>query len=359
MFSWLHRLFATPVPAAVRLTGQGMPGSRSHPPAPRAATPRPAAPAVRPTAGAYLSALGLDPLLAVRGTQVVAANSQEEELVVAVLSHAQRHPPVPASAPRQALAVLNMAAQTSTRLQDLCRVIVADAALSAAVLRVANSPALRGRDEVENVRDAVTRLGMEEVGRVAASVGARSLFSPRARAEMELFAPLWRAMFPSVAAQGMTAAALALRTPNTRSDHLFLGGLMHDIGKPLALQSLGALVLEGQAPRGLETDTVLRVLDLTSAELGQAAHTAWELPGYLHVMCAHTRSAVVAPSSEATELHLVRAVHALAELMEGVPWTGRAAGILEDAARALDWTPATARYAWTSLKEATKAAQQL
>lgn len=360
MFAWLRRAIATPALAtsAGRATAGG---ALELPRKPRAATPR----ATRvntepPGAGAYLTALGLDPLLAVRGSlRVTPENEQEEELVVAVLAHGEAHRPSPASAPRQALAVLNMVAQSSTRLDDLCRVITADAALTAAVLRVANSPALRGHDEVDNVRDAVTRVGLEEVGRVAASIGARSLFSPRARAEMELFAPIWRALFPGAAAQGMAAADLAMRTPHTRSDHLFLGGLVHDIGKALALQSLGTLVLDGAVPRGIPVESVLRVVDLCSAQLGEAAHTAWELPGFLHVMCARARDPVVPASPESTELHLLRAVHALHDLLEQAPWTGRSAAILEDSAHALGWDTNTARYAWTCLKQAQKTAQQL
>jgi hypothetical protein len=50
--------------------------------------------------------------------------------------------------------------------------------------------------EIETVRDAITRLGLNEVGRVAGVVSARTLFNPRMRAEQAVFGSRWNALFP-------------------------------------------------------------------------------------------------------------------------------------------------------------------
>src|SRR5262249_9988485 len=106
-----------------------------------------------------------------------------EALGLKVLEHSRAQRPAPTASETVSLQVLNPVAKRDFSLAELTQLVQRDAALTAGVLKVANSPAFRGSDEFETVRDGVTRLGAEEVGRVAGTFAARALFAPQSRHE--------------------------------------------------------------------------------------------------------------------------------------------------------------------------------
>jgi HD-like signal output (HDOD) protein len=239
----------------------------------------------------------------------------------------------PASFPAIALQILTLSARPDADVQELARLVSRDPALSAGVLSVANSAAYRGAMEVETVREAVARLGVVELGRVATAVAARTLFSPRQRAEQGAFGGRWGELFLRATAVASAAASSALRHPGARPDRVYLGGLLHDVGKSLGLRALAGLCLDGELapppPERLE-----RVLDLVHVELGGEAHQAWNLPQYLTVLCVRHHDDAVPADPEFVDLHLVRLASALAELPDPVR-AGRAAREVVQSAAAL------------------------
>jgi HD-like signal output (HDOD) protein len=258
--------------------------------------------------------------------------------------------PEPSSFPAVALQILNHAADPGADVQDLARLVSRDPALSAGVLSVANSPVYRGLMEVETVRDAVARLGLDELGRVAAAVSVRTLFSPRQRAEHQAFASRFGELFGHAVAVGSAAASAALRRPDARADRAYLGGLLHDVGKSLALRALAGLVLDGRlaapAPERVE-----RVLDELHVDLGGEAHQIWALPHYLTVLCVRHHDEAVPGDPEFVDLHLVRLASALADLREPL-WAARAAGEVVQSAGALRLDAFAVRAVAAELRQA-------
>ena len=111
-----------------------------------------------------------------------------ETLAARLFDHCRKNKLGPASAPTMSLRILNLVASPNAELAEMSRLISADPALSASVLTVANSAFYRGFSEIETVRDAVTRMGLDEVGRVAGALSAKSLFNPKLKQELqELF----------------------------------------------------------------------------------------------------------------------------------------------------------------------------
>ena len=90
----------------------------------------------------------------------------DEALAAAVMKSFREHLPGPSSLPAMALQVLNAVADHDVSLFELSRLIAQDPAMSAEVLRVANSAAYAAPQEIETLRDAVTRLGLSEVEQV-------------------------------------------------------------------------------------------------------------------------------------------------------------------------------------------------
>jgi len=268
------------------------------------------------------------------------AEEEDERVAGLVLDHFRKNRPGPASAPSLSLQILNLVATPRTGAADLARLIQADPALAASVLHVANSAYHRGVQEVESVRDAVARIGLEEAGRVAGALAAKSLFSPRMRQEFAAYAGPWSDLYLRAVTVATVSATLAMRTRSARSDRAYLGGMLLDVGKSVALRSLAALTVDRvvePSPERLE-----RVLDRVHVEIGGEVHQEWSLPQYLTVLCVRHHEDAVPADPEFWDLHVVRLVSALEDLRRS-PASAHAPVEVVQSAQALRVDPHGAR----------------
>jgi HD-like signal output (HDOD) protein len=278
--------------------------------------------------------------------------ARDLELAQKVLSHCRAHKLGPASAPTLSLRILNLVASPTVEISELSRVIAADPALSAGVLNVANSAFYRGLSEVETVREAVTRLGLDEVGRVAGALSAKSLFNPRLKLELQAYGPRFTSLYRRAITVAQAAAAQALRRPGVRSDRAYLGGMLHDVGRTVALRSLALLSLEGTIRIGADDARVDRVADLVHVELGGELHQEWQLPQYLTVLAVRHHDEVVPADPEFVELHLVRLAGALHDLKAEPRHAARAAREIVQSGAALRMDPNAVRALLAELRQA-------
>jgi HD-like signal output (HDOD) protein len=274
----------------------------------------------------------------------------EGELAEKILAHFRANKPPPASFPALSLQILNLVARPDAEVSELAHLIARDPALSAGILSVANSAFYRGAMEIETVRDAITRLGLSEVGRVAGAVSARTLFNPRMRAEQAVFAPRWNILFHHAVTVASGAAWLALRNRRVRSDRAYLGGLLHDVGMSVALRSLAALALDGKLDPRPEEARIERALDRIHSEVGGEAHQAWNLPQYLTVLAVRHHDAEIPAGEEFVDLHAVRLASAVEDLRG--PFAARAAREIVQSAGALQLGPFEVRALAAELREA-------
>ena len=271
-------------------------------------------------------------------------------LAFAVLEHSLMHQLGPNSYPSHSLRILNLVADPNADLGELTKLISQDAALSAAVLKVANSVHYRGVDETETVRDAVSRLGLTEVARIGGIVSARTLFNPKVKAEFASFGPRFNRLFHQSATTSMGASWLALQKGGARADRVFLAGMLHDVGKSIALRSLAALMVEKRLPCPLTEARTDRVVETVHVEIGAAAHEAWELPSHAVLTCKMHHDEGLGTSGDLVDLHVLRLASAL-HLLRSEP--GRHPhGSIEvfESAQALGFDPLTVRTADTELK---------
>ncbi len=338
--AWLGRLLgrsaagrevAPPAPAA--------PAARTPPPPPAAAAAEDEGPFAP-----YARALGVEPAPA----EPPEPGPAELELAGRLLDHFRKNRPGPAAAPSLSLRLLNLVASPRAEVGELVRLVSADPALSAGVLTVANSVVHRGVEEIETVRAAVVRLGLEEVARVAGAVGARSLFNPRLRAELATHGRSFTALFHRALTVAGGAAALALRLPGGRSDRAYLGGMLSDVGKSIALRSLLALGGKpGAAP--VAPAVAAGALELVHLEVGGECHQEWSLPQYLTVIAVRHHDPEIPADPEFVDLHAVRLCGALLDLREPA-LAARAARELLQSAQALALGPRAVRALDSELK---------
>ena len=343
MLAWLRRLLAGPdAPRPAR------PPTDAPPPARPAAAPAPDA-AASPFAP-FAAVLGLRPA----GAPLPLDEAEElavDELGRRVLERARAQKLGPASAPTLSLQVLNLVASPGAEISEMARLISADPARSAGVLKVANSAAVRGLMEIETVRDAITRLGIDEVGRVAGALAARSLFNPRVKTQLEGGGASFAALYKRAVVVATAAADLAMRV-RARPDRAFLGGMLHDVGRTVALHAFLEGLPPAARPGPLDLQRMRLMVDRIHVELGAEIHQDWDLPQYLTVLAVRHHDAVVPGEEEFRDLHVVRLVAALHDLTHDDAVVLRAGLEVAQSAGVLGMSPVAVRAAFADLRQA-------
>ncbi|MFO0598589.1 MAG: HDOD domain-containing protein [Myxococcaceae bacterium] len=282
-------------------------------------------PKLRVIEGGRSDATGFEALLKLTGQsapdRLVLTPEQldrESWLADRVLEHFRKNRPAPSALPAVSLQVLNLVAEPDLSLAELSRVVSQDPAFSAAILKVANSPAYAGAQEIATLRDAVSRLGLVEVGRVAGTVSARSLFQPQVRSEFASFGTRWADMFSEAVAAARGAAWLCLRLRKARSDHAFLAGILHDLGRSVALRSVAALQQHDKL-FDLEGTEVDRVVERVHVEIGGEVHADWSLPRFPTLVAMRHHELGLPGDGEYIDVHAVRLSSALVQFQRQ-PW---------------------------------------
>jgi len=181
------------------------------------------------------------------------------------------------SLPEVAVELQRLVESSSANSNDALKVVQRDAQLSARVMRLACSPALRGAAPTTSLRDAVWRIGLRGLRDVAFAAAleqtfARGPLASRARDE---------------AAHAFAVAcgtALVARTLQISQDYAFLCGLMHDVGRLALLAALGSL--SPQEQRWLHPEFVDALLDDFHEEVGARVLERWNLPPLTHGVAA-------------------------------------------------------------------------
>lgn len=162
------------------------------------------------------------------------------------------------------------------------RVIVNDPAISAKILRVANSAFFGFSRRVSTIAEAVRVLGFTNVQGILISVGAFDAF----RTERLRLFDFWTHSIATATAARFLSASLPCS-----GDEAFMAGLLHDIGKLIfAVQAEATyqqvLALRRGSPMtSLEAERTL--FEFTHPEVGQVVAERWDLPARYIVAIAH------------------------------------------------------------------------
>ncbi len=136
--------------------------------------------------------------------------------------------------PEFALRIARMVEDPSSSATDIGREISHDAALTARLLRIANSPALGHHGKIATISRAIAVLGVRQVRDLTVGLTAIRTFDGISN-DLVTMESFWRHSFLCAVAAGQIAA----RRDRGRDDSPFVAGLLHDIGQ---------LVLFSRAP---------------------------------------------------------------------------------------------------------------
>ncbi len=130
------------------------------------------------------------------------------------------------SQPGIAMRIAKVVNDPSTDSHDIARVIQADPTVAGRIISVVNSVAYRGRIIIDNLPDAVTRLGRNVTHNLVISFAMSSLFDTRSHTLNEFMSASWKhASFVAAICH-----ELGRLTPGLSADNALLCGLVHDIG---------------------------------------------------------------------------------------------------------------------------------
>ncbi len=177
----------------------------------------------------------------------------------------------------------------ATLLADLIR---QDQGLATHVLRVVNSPGLRGTIEIVSLQQAITRLGMERIREIAVSASVKKTLFKKG-AYLHVAQEAWK----TALAASLWSKEVA-RACRKNVEIGYLCGLLHNIGVPVVLNHLDRI-----APR-LTASELTQLLDDEASRTGEMLVRKWQLPaavattivrlGQLELAGEHTDAVAVA-----------------------------------------------------------------
>lgn len=185
--------------------------------------------------------------------------------------------PMPATVSRLTTLMYDVHASTS----DITRLIELDAALTANVLRWANSAYFGARVKIASVKAAVVRMGVNNIIRL--SVG--DCLASTMKRPLPVYGLAENGLWRHNLAAALTAESLEQVTGMPSHPAAFTAALLHDVGKSILGMRLDAgdaveiqrLIAEGAA----STDAERRLLDTDHAEVGAAMASYWKFPDEL------------------------------------------------------------------------------
>lgn len=183
--------------------------------------------------------------------------------------------------------VLSLLSNPDYDQQALANLISMDPSIMASLLKVSNSALYRAAEKITTVNEAVKRLGPKVIKSIIIAASTRSLF-PGGDSDFRLLSnPLW--LHSKECA--VIARRIAMESNVSDPEEIFVGGLLHDIGKLAILMKntddyrrlQNSNTLSGQA--GLEAERI--ALGYTHSDVGEMLMNQWNMPEELLLHVKH------------------------------------------------------------------------
>lgn len=218
----------------------------------------------------------------------------DAEIVGLMKRNAVRVPTCPTAA-LKLRAVLENAEHEVSEVVDAVKT---DPALAAAVLRVANSVYFRREQEATTLKAAVQRVGEKELERLALAAGlARELLREGPLAQVR------RAIWHDAMTSAVACEALARTADGIPPDEAFLVGLLHDVGRLVAVGAIEQIITSHPDLLARPAKEWSEIVDRYHVELGLVLAARWALPDVVSDAISQHHAAIpVGPWSEMVSL---------------------------------------------------------
>jgi putative nucleotidyltransferase with HDIG domain len=191
-----------------------------------------------------------------------------------VLSKVRRIPSMPTSA----LKIIQLLQDPNVSIHELLHSIEYDPGMTSNVLRVANSPYFGSPKSISSLKEAVTRLGTNNIYKMAVASVVSSMMQSPVRGYDLAPGQLWEHSIAVALCCEKIAGALKIKAPM----HAFTAALLHDVGKIVLgtfLEVDAGPILELVHRERLSFEVAEnRVLGIDHAEVGACLLEHWNLP---------------------------------------------------------------------------------
>lgn len=184
------------------------------------------------------------------------------------------------SMPQVLLRFLSVSHDDQTSMADLAKVVGQDPALSARVLTVANSPALRCGTEIKSLDQGLVVLGTRLMRTLAACLAIQSVFARTAGDLRYDLSGFWG----HALRVAELSSVIASRVNYPDAGEAYLAGLMHDIGQLLLLGGVGdsyGVMLDRSADETALQSDEASLLGTDHTAVGAWLVDQWDLSSFM------------------------------------------------------------------------------
>lgn len=200
------------------------------------------------------------------------ASDIAKQFLQELLSDLEKNQLVLPTLPEVALRVRDAVDDENSTTADIAKVIATDAALSARIIQVANSPLMRASKAIDSLDMAVNRLGLKLIRDMVIAMVMEQMFQATSDVTDRKLREIWEHSTSVAAISHALASAFTKLSP----EQAMLAGLVHDIG------ALPILTKAEDFPELLEDETTLNlIIRKLHPKIGKAILQAWNFPAEL------------------------------------------------------------------------------
>ncbi|MES1178350.1 MAG: HDOD domain-containing protein [Myxococcales bacterium] len=206
--------------------------------------------------------------------------------------------------PGVAMEITSAAGKEDVDVRTIADLLKRDAALSAHVLRIVNSPVYSPRAQIVSLQQAVARVGAVKIREIALVIACKTGVFKAKGYEKEI-----DDVFRHCIGTALFAQEIARNTRNNVED-AFLCGLLHDVGRPVLLQALVTALRDAKV--NADREAVLGLVSELHEAAGSALAKAWTLPDT--VVTALAKHHAAKPELESVPVRIVALADRFAHL---------------------------------------------
>lgn len=207
--------------------------------------------------------------------------------------------------PVVAMKVMKLLESDNATAEELAKVVAADPAVAARVLKISNSSFYGCQRQIQSLSMAIVILGFTTLKSLVVAASVKQVYKPFGLTEQML----WEHSFGA----GLASRIIAAKTRLANEEEAFLAGLFHDIGKTI-MNSLDRdkfqQVMQKSYNDGIPFADVERsIYPFSHDEVGAYVIKKWNFPDTLFTTIMQHHNLEFAPSDDAYLINLTAVVN--------------------------------------------------
>jgi HD-like signal output (HDOD) protein len=174
-----------------------------------------------------------------------------------------------------ALKLQRMLTNYDFTVDEVSLVASEDMSLASQMLKIANSPMYMGRSKVATIKEAVIRLGAQQVINLVIAASQASAHSSSDPALDRYMKEMWLHSHGCALGGRWLAQSCGMRGV---ADETYLAGLLHDVGKLYLLKSIENLVTAGVIHSLFDDELIMEIFEAMHVEQGYRMMQHWNFP---------------------------------------------------------------------------------